>query len=54
MPELHWRHGYLFALSLMFFIAAGLVVYFWRKGWLGSSDEIVANHGPQGPNDEDH
>ncbi len=34
MPELHWRYGYLFALALMATIAAGLVYYFWRKGWI--------------------
>jgi magnesium transporter len=34
MPELHWRWGYPFALGLMLAIAGGLVVYFWRKGWI--------------------
>ncbi|MFW5924710.1 MAG: magnesium/cobalt transporter CorA [Myxococcota bacterium] len=34
MPELGWYFGYPFALSLMALVAGGLVVYFWRKGWL--------------------
>lgn len=34
MPELGWRYGYPFALGLMAAVAGGLVVYFWRKGWL--------------------
>jgi magnesium transporter len=34
MPELHWRWGYPAVLVLMFGIAAGLMVYFRRKGWL--------------------
>jgi magnesium transporter len=34
MPELHWRFGYLYCLGLMAAIAAGLVAYFRRKGWL--------------------
>jgi len=34
MPELTWRYGYPFALSLMAVSALGLVAYFWRKGWL--------------------
>jgi magnesium transporter len=38
MPELHWPYGYLFSLVLMFITAAGLVYYFWTKGWLGSQD----------------
>ena len=34
MPELHWRYGYLFALSLMALIALGLYVMFRRHHWL--------------------
>jgi magnesium transporter len=34
MPELHTGNGYYFALGLMIFIAVGLLIYFWRKGWI--------------------
>lgn len=34
MPELGWKHGYVFALSLMFAIVAGIYLWFRRKGWL--------------------
>jgi magnesium transporter len=34
MPELHWRYGYLFALSLMALIALGLYVMFRSRHWL--------------------
>ena len=34
MPELHWKYGYVFALSLMGLITAGLIWYFKRKRWL--------------------
>jgi magnesium transporter len=34
MPELHWRFGYLFALSLMALAALFLYVRFKRSGWL--------------------
>jgi magnesium transporter len=34
MPELHWRYGYLFALSLMVLIAFVLYRNFKRSGWL--------------------
>ncbi len=34
MPELDWRFGYPFALSLMAAVAMLLVIYFQRKGWL--------------------
>jgi magnesium transporter len=37
MPELKWYLGYPFALSLMAVMAFGMVSYFRRKGWLGSS-----------------
>lgn len=35
MPELEWYYGYPFALGLMAAVAAGLVYYFYRKGWIG-------------------
>ena len=34
MPELHWRFGYAWALSLMIGIAGGLIVLFRRMKWL--------------------
>jgi magnesium transporter len=34
MPEIHWRLGYPFSLLSMWCIAAGLVWYFKRQGWL--------------------
>ncbi len=38
MPELSWTFGYPFALGLMAAMATVLLVYFRRKGWLGSSE----------------
>jgi magnesium transporter len=35
MPELRWKYGYPFALGLMALTAAGLLYFFWRKGWIG-------------------
>lgn len=34
MPELKTKNGYFFTLGLMLFVAIGLLIYFWRKGWL--------------------
>ena len=34
MPELHWKHGYAFAIVLMAGTAAGLLVFFRRRRWL--------------------
>lgn len=39
MPELGWAYGYPFALALMFLVAAGLVYFFWRRGWIGNGPE---------------
>ena len=36
MPELGWYYGYPFALGLMAAVAAGLVYYCLRRGWVGS------------------
>jgi len=38
MPELRWRYGYPFALSVMALTAIGLVFFFRSKGWLGSGN----------------
>ncbi len=34
MPELHWKYGYLAALSCMFLIFFGLLAIFYKIGWL--------------------
>ncbi|HEY4640228.1 MAG TPA: magnesium/cobalt transporter CorA [Thermoanaerobaculia bacterium] len=36
MPELHWLHGYPFALGLMAAIALVMLLFFWKKGWIGT------------------
>ncbi len=35
MPELHWAFGYPLALGIMFVVAAGMLLFFRWKGWLG-------------------
>ncbi len=44
MPELGWRYGYPFALGIMATLATGLMVWFWRRGWL--SDRRPRTKGP--------
>ena len=36
MPELDWDYGYPAVWGLMIVIAAGLVVFFWRRGWFAN------------------
>lgn len=40
MPELGWAWGYPFALGLMSAVGLGLVYFFYRRGWLGTTQRI--------------
>jgi magnesium transporter len=35
MPELNWAYGYLMAWGLMLIVGMGMLLYFWRRGWIG-------------------
>ena len=39
MPELEWVYGYPFVLGLMAAVAIGLLIYFWRRGWIGPGSD---------------
>ena len=39
MPELHSRYGYFGALLVMGVVAVGMLIFFWRRGWLGGGRE---------------
>ena len=34
MPELTWKWSYFVVLGLMAIVAIGLILFFWRNGWL--------------------
>jgi magnesium transporter len=38
MPELDWVDGYAYALALMGLVTVASMIWFWRKGWIGSRD----------------
>ncbi len=38
MPEMHWKHGYLYVWCLMLVVAAGLYFAFRRRGLLARID----------------
>lgn len=40
MPELHSRFGYYGVWIFMLVIAVGMLVLFWRRGWIGTEKEI--------------
>lgn len=35
MPELNFRYGYLTVLGVMFASVVGLLLFYWRRGWIG-------------------
>ena len=41
MPELKSPIGYFATLGVMALVAAVLLVYFWRRGWIFQRDEVV-------------
>ncbi|MEO7673713.1 MAG: magnesium/cobalt transporter CorA [Pyrinomonadaceae bacterium] len=40
MPELKSANGYFITLAIMALVTVGLLIYFWRKGWIFQADEI--------------
>ena len=37
MPELHSRYGYYATWAIMLTVAVGMLIFFWRRGWIGRS-----------------
>lgn len=42
MPELHWKYGYLWAIGLMFSVAMLMLLWFQRRGWMGTPKAALA------------
>lgn len=36
LPELHWQYSYYVVLGVMVVVALGMLIFFWRRGWIGS------------------
>ena len=36
LPELHWEYSYFVVLGVMLVVAVGMLIFFWRRGWIGS------------------
>ncbi len=41
MPELHSRYGYYAVWIIMLTVAVGMLVFFWRRGWIGSVERKI-------------
>lgn len=37
IPELKTANGYFVALGFMFLVACGMLIFFWRRGWIGKT-----------------
>jgi magnesium transporter len=35
LPELHYEYSYFIVLAVMVLVAVGMLMFFWRKGWIG-------------------
>ncbi|MBA3805883.1 MAG: hypothetical protein H0X14_09275, partial [Acidobacteria bacterium] len=35
-PELHYEYSYFIVLAIMVVVAIGMLMFFWRRGWIGS------------------
>jgi magnesium transporter len=44
MPELHSRYGYYAVVVVMLLVAIGMLFYFRRKGWIGTTSETENNN----------
>lgn len=42
MPELHSQYGYYVVWGLMIVVALGMLIFFWRRGWIGGAREPEA------------
>jgi magnesium transporter len=39
MPELATSYGYFVVWGIMLTVGVGMLLFFWRRGWIGGSDE---------------
>jgi magnesium transporter len=37
IPELHWHYGYFMVWGIMITVAVGMLMMFWKAGWIGRS-----------------
>lgn len=44
MPELRSPYGYIICLSIMAMMGCSMLIFFWRKGWLGWDSATPAEH----------
>ena len=39
LPELHWAYSYFVVLGIMLIVALGMLIGFWRRGWIGQGQK---------------
>ena len=40
IPELHYKYGYFVVLGVMVVVAVGMLLFFWRRGWIGNQKRV--------------
>jgi magnesium transporter len=41
LPELHYQYSYFIVIGVMAIVALGMLSFFWRKGWIGSTQKGI-------------
>jgi magnesium transporter len=39
LPELHYKYSYYVVLAIMAVVAVGMLIFFWRRGWIGRPEK---------------
>jgi magnesium transporter len=39
LPELHYKYSYYVVLAIMAVVAVGMLIFFWRRGWIGRGEK---------------
>jgi hypothetical protein len=48
MPELSYRYGYPVVLAVMALSVVFLLIFYWRKGWIGARFDVLDAPPPPG------
>ncbi|MBA3765977.1 MAG: magnesium/cobalt transporter CorA [Acidobacteria bacterium] len=50
LPELHYEYSYFIVLAFMVVVAIGMLIFFWRRGWIGSGPKREGERMKEGEN----
>jgi magnesium transporter len=47
LPELHWKYSYFMAWGVMIVVAVGMLLAFWKAGWIGQREPRKEKRGAE-------